>query len=460
MPQKIEDLEKNLVGAFDEILGSLKKAKALEKEGFPTAQAAAEYLAERERFFEDVLNVQKASGSVVSQEIASLNSKVENLVGELKSLGDRPKILTKEEFKAKVGQMVKAVWKRDYGHILKSGGNINTENDFDNFVMQKGLTFEEKDGVYRAVDINKTVVGSPLTGGSDTGQYVINPVYERELIRYAMEKSTMGGLVRRFPMAASTVYFPRLNYTQLVLTWHTPSGSTVYAEMSPTYQDAGKPSFGTRLTLQCATLAGYIPWFDLFSDDMDVNVELGGLFMEYFNEAYSLEFDRQVLTASANPFTGITVSSGIQVAYIDSLYNISIGELQNATLKVGKKDRSADSRWIFHDSVIAQIASRRNSQGDFIYQSGYDLTKPARIIGHPVSDCSVLNPAEDIVSGSIVGVFYNPKNTIWGDRMGMEIKRYNATSENVLHGEEFIRFRKRDAFLQTKTDLAVILKVR
>jgi HK97 family phage major capsid protein len=459
---KIQELEKDLVGAYDEMLGNLTRAKKLESEGFPSPKSAAEYLADREELFKNLVEMEKISGSVVSQEIAGLHAKCEALAKDLMATKDEPKILTKEEFKVKIALTVKAMWKRDFQSMIRLGGGINTKGEnSDEFDSPASFAYDEASGIYKMMNpVTKTAIGSPLTGGSDTGQYVINPVYERELIRYAMEKSTMGSLVRRFPMSASTVYFPRLNYTRLTLTWHTPSGSTVYAEMSPTYQEAGKPSFGTRLTLQAATLAGYIPWFDLFEDDMDVNVELGGLFMEYFQEAYGLEFDRQVLTSNANPFTGVTLATDVKVVYIDDVYNVNVGELQRAPQSVGYKDRSPNARWFFHDTMISQLAARRNSQGDFIYQVGYGLTEPERIIGYPVSRAAVLNPVESMVSGSVVGVFYDPRNTIWGDRMGMEIKRYNATSENLLHGEEFIRFRKRDAFLQTKTDLAVIVKVR
>jgi hypothetical protein len=44
----------------------------------------------------------------------------------------------------------------------------------------------------------------------------------------------------------------------------------------------------------------------------------------------------------------------------------------------------------------------------------------------------------------------NPKRIQHGDRKGIEIKRFDATTESMEYGELFLRFRKRDGFLVTR----------
>ena len=52
----------------------------------------------------------------------------------------------------------------------------------------------------------------------------------------------------------------------------------------------------------------------------------------------------------------------------------------------------------------------------------------------------------DIVANQAFAIFMNPKRIIHGNRKGVEIKRFDATTEALEHGELFLRFRKRDGF--------------
>jgi hypothetical protein len=55
----------------------------------------------------------------------------------------------------------------------------------------------------------------------------------------------------------------------------------------------------------------------------------------------------------------------------------------------------------------------------------------------------------------------NPKRIQHGNRKGIEIKKFDATTESMEYGELFLRFRKRDGFLVAKPQgKIVVLKTK
>ena len=50
----------------------------------------------------------------------------------------------------------------------------------------------------------------------------------------------------------------------------------------------------------------------------------------------------------------------------------------------------------------------------------------------------------------------NPKKILHGNRKGIEIKRFDETTESLEYGELFLRFRKRDGFLVTRANANVV----
>jgi hypothetical protein len=52
----------------------------------------------------------------------------------------------------------------------------------------------------------------------------------------------------------------------------------------------------------------------------------------------------------------------------------------------------------------------------------------------------------DIEDNPPFGIFMNPKRIQHGNRKGIEIKKFDQTTENMRYGELFPRFRKRDGF--------------
>ena len=74
---------------------------------------------------------------------------------------------------------------------------------------------------------------------------------------------------------------------------------------------------------------------------------------------------------------------------------------------------------------------------------------------------SILPQIADIKADQPFAVFMNPRRIQHGDRKGVEIKRFDQTTESMEYGELFLRFRKRDGFLVTRPKgNIVILKTK
>ena len=67
----------------------------------------------------------------------------------------------------------------------------------------------------------------------------------------------------------------------------------------------------------------------------------------------------------------------------------------------------------------------------------------------------------DIGEDQAFAIFMNPKRIQHGNRRGIEIKKFDATTESMEYGELFLRFRKRDGFLVTRPkNNIVVLKTK
>ena len=69
---------------------------------------------------------------------------------------------------------------------------------------------------------------------------------------------------------------------------------------------------------------------------------------------------------------------------------------------------------------------------------------------YPYHEVADLPQISDIGAGEPIAVFFNPKRIQHGNRKGIEIKKFDQTTESLEYGELFLRFRKRDGFLVTR----------
>jgi HK97 family phage major capsid protein len=212
--------------------------------------------------------------------------------------------------------------------------------------------------------------------------------------------------------------------------------------------EGSKPKGAERVELKAYTLAGYIPWFDEFEED--VFVDLGRIFIDEFIETYGQEFDRQCLLADDDPFTGAIACDDVTEVTIkgNTINDLTWKDFRDAVYKIPAEERK-DCCWFLNETVLNHIANIEDTTGRPIWRRPTEAM-PGRLDLYPYHEVSILPQIADIGANEIFALFCNPKRIIHGNRKGIEIKKFDQTTESLEYGELFLRFRKRDGFLVTR----------
>ena len=424
----------------DDVLQSLseklKGMKRVEKAGFTTEEAAASYFSEKEALLEDMGKALSEVRGATATELEALKGTLKEMRLNLKGEAAHPKELTRSELCYQLGKALAAAWTGNVQALgelqctpnLKSD-NWNNPRDF-HWTAEKGFQLSH----------NKAALGEPMGNMATNEQFLINPVYETAIMQDAAKQSVMMNLVKHRPMTGPSVFLPQRDRGGVELKWLTSYGQKI---------EGSKPQGATRVELKAYTLAGFIPWFDEFEED--VFVDLGGMFIDEFTETYALEFDRQCLLANASPFTGAFNAPDIKSKTISgaAATALTYKDLREAVLMVPAEERK-DCRWFFHESVLAHVTGIVDSNGRPIWRGPAD-GKPGTVDGYAYTESHILPQMGDIGTNQPFAIFMNPKRIIHGNRKGIEIKRFDATTEALEYGELFLRFRKRDGFIVTRS---------
>ena len=410
--------------------------KRVEKTGFTTEEMAADYFSEKEGILEDIGKtlIDMKEGS--STEIEALKGTIKEMRQNLKANADNPKELTRSELCYRMGRAIAAAWTGNMQTLgeLKCSPNLKS----DNWNNPKDFAWSPEKGFQ--LSSTKAALGDPMGNMATNEQYLINPIYETAIMQDVAKHSVMMGLVKNRPMTGPSIFLPQRDRGGVELKWLTAYGQKI---------EGSKPKGATRVELKAYTLAGYIPWYDEFEED--VFMDLGAMFIDEFTETYAIEFDRQCLLANNEPFTGTFHAPDIKVKTISgaAATALSYKDLREATLMVPAEERK-DCRWFFHESVLAHVTGITDANGRPIWRGPAD-GKPGTIDGYPYSESHILPQMGEIATNSPFAMFLNPKRIIHGNRKGIEIKRFDSTTESLEYGELFLRFRKRDGFLVTRS---------
>jgi hypothetical protein len=82
---------------------------------------------------------------------------------------------------------------------------------------------------------------------------------------------------------------------------------------------------------------------------------------------------------------------------------------------------------------------------------------PGKLDLYPYHEVSILPQMADIGVDTPFAIFMNPKRIQHGNRKGIEIKKFDQTTESLEYGELFLRFRKRDGFLVTRPEKNIVI---
>jgi HK97 family phage major capsid protein len=421
---------------MDEVLlainQKLKSMKKIENIGFSDPSKAVEYFQEKEILLEDMVKTFETVTSNQTTQIAALEGTIKSLRDELKVQAKYPKELTRREMLYNLGKGISAAWSGNHKTLADLSFSPNLKNE--NWTNPKDVSWGEKGWV-----ITKAALGEPMGNMATNDQYLINPIYEREIMMDAAKKSVMMNLVRHRPMIGPSIFLPTRDRGGVQLYWHTAYGQQT---------KGSKPKGAERVELKAYTLAGYIPWYDEFEED--VFIDLGEIFIEEFIEAYGQEFDRQCLLADDDPFTGaMAVADSTKVTIQGANINaLTWKDFRDAVYKVPKEERK-DCCWFLNETVLNHIANIEDSEGRPIWRRPTEAM-PGKLDLYPYHEVSIMPQLVDIGNDEPFAIFMNPKRIQHGNRKGIEIKKFDGTTESMEYGEIFLRFRKREGYLVTR----------
>ena len=306
---------------------------------------------------------------------------------------------------------------------------------------------------------------TPLDPGGTNAGYTINPIYERELLKYTAEISDMMGHTRRLPMLAPNVSFPYLSARTFAFTRTAATSSgTSWDSSTPIAAATDGPTFGARVDLQATTLAAYIPWIDEFKDDLQVNESLEALMSECFMEAFAEDFDMNVLTADSGgseQYDGLLETDDVQTYTVDSstVNGVFPDELMTALLKIARMDRDG-GYWILNESVLVELMKMQNGMGDYMFWTPPSGEKPGMLAGKPYIEAHVMPSNEELAPGDTFMAYANPDNLWVGERQGLEVRLFDATHYNLQYGENFTRWRIRNGFKVVRPLSSLLVKLK
>ena len=422
---------------MNEVIVSLQQKLENMKTLVPTEAATPEqiskYFNENEEIIAGILKAADSQTTATTSELEGIKDAVKELRNLMRKADTEMKPLTYRDVCYNLGKALCAAWNKDEQTLgeLKFCPNIRAEkwNNPKDFSWETGKGFVP----------SKAVLGEPIGNLANNDQYLINPIYEETIMQEAAKQSMMMNLVTHRPMSGPSIFIPERDRGGIELKWLTSYGQKI---------DATKSNMPTRTELKAYTLAGYVPFFDEFGED--VFVDLGKMFLEDFTEAYGQEFDRQCLVADNDPFKGAMniahaekhATSSAQISQLSYL------DFRAAELKVEPEERKY-CKWFMNETVLNHITNIKDDNNNPIWRKPWE-GMPGRLDGYDVIESRLLPQFADIEADTPFAIFMNPKRIIHGNRKGIEIKRFDETTESLEYGELFMRFRKRDGFLVTR----------
>ncbi len=396
---------------------------------------------------EAVENIAKALGDLKSgttTEVECLKDAVKSLKESLKGREAEDRVLTEKDAYKTMGKIVSAVWLNDRASLgcSKCAPNFGSDkwNNPSDFTWIEGKGFVKSKGDGSSLD---NVVGNMATND----QYLINPVYSEWLIEKASEKSTMMPLVTDVNMKSPLMYLGEDEGSDISLTWATNYGKKI---------ESVKVESPVRKELHAYTLSGYVSWYDEF--DEDAYIDLGKRFSKKFSKAYALEFDRQCLTAKASPFTGALHIDGVKAHEIASadISKLTYEDFRKAEMLVDAEERK-NCKWFLSDWILNEVTGIKDKEDRPLWRQPWQ-SMPGVIDGYETHVCSVMPQMASSSKQEPFAVFMNPAHIIHGNRKDIELKRFGETKDSLEYGQEFLRFRKRDAFLVTLPSTMAVLR--
>lgn len=346
------------------------------------------------------------------------------------TLKERFAIKSADEKQYNIGKFLVATKNGDINSIYEAGGKLSVNDSNEGFKSKA------------APDL-----GTPLRGDAVTGSYLVPEAWASEILRIPTDPSAVMGKVRHVPMNVRKINFPKAS--DVVAFTAVTNEITAKTEDNPTFSE---------VELECETFAAWIAYTEELDEDSVVG--LGSYFAELFREAYLTTFDTQVLVANAAPFTGIIRNSSVNSVSMGagnvSFDDATLDDLIDLVAGLTTQAKRSGAMFIMNPTILDNFKKIKDDNGNYIYaQPG--LAQPGQLWGYPVLTSDVMPANSDSAVSTPFIAFGNPKHLLWGDRVGLEIKSFNDTSDNMVYDRLFIRARIRQAFVAANPEAFSVL---
>ncbi len=298
-------------------------------------------------------------------------------------------------------------------------------------------TAQKNRGGYFLQKGTKADLGTPLVNDSTTGSYLVPVGFHDEILRVTQATSELVPLVMNMPMLSRTKLYPK-QATGITFVYVSSDGGDL-SEQNPTLGQG---------TLTSYTYGAWVGLTEaLLEDDI---AGLGAYFMKLIADAYVSIFETEFLAGGGAPVTGLltvadtqAVSMGPGNASFSSLSYFNFIAMEAALATRNGALRGA--RWFMSPSTWNIVRSMVDADGNPI-QAPWDSAAPKQILGYNVVLSFEMPDVNDSAASTPFIAFGNPQYLVYGDRVGLETKFFDATQYAITNTEVFFRFRFRAAF--------------
>jgi hypothetical protein len=186
--------------AVKKMLTAMKK---IELTGFTNTETATAYFQEKEAILEGIVKTLETVTVQETAEVEALKATVKSLRDELKGQAANPRELSRRELLYNLGKGIAAAWAGNHKALADLSFSPNLKAA-ENWTNPRDVSWGEK-----GWNVNeKAALGTPMGNMTTNDQYLINPVYETEIMTDCAKKSVMMNLVRHRPMMGPSIFLP------------------------------------------------------------------------------------------------------------------------------------------------------------------------------------------------------------------------------------------------------------
>lgn len=110
-----------------------------------------------------------------------------------------------------------------------------------------------------------------------------------------------------------------------------------------------------------------------------------------------------------------------------------------------------------HTTILDIFKKIKNDVGDYIWEKPAGTT-PGTLAGYEYILSDAMPDATDSAVSTAFVAFGNPKYILHGNRVGMEFKLFDQTSDNMVYDRLFLRARLRQAFVTSIPTAWAVMK--